>query len=53
MQRFICQVCGYVYDPNLGDPDQEIAPGTPFGDLPSSWICPDCGAPTGDFSRIE
>lgn len=42
-----------MYDPNMGDPDQDIAPGTAFGDLPPSWICPDCGAPAGDFSAID
>lgn len=43
MEKWICTVCGYVYDPSIGDPDNEIEPGTAFEDLPDTWICPDCG----------
>ena len=43
MEKWICTVCGYVYDPAIGDPDNEIAPGTAFEDLPDSWVCPECG----------
>ena len=43
MKRFVCPVCGYVYDPQLGSPVQKIAPGTEFKDLPQTWTCPHCG----------
>ena len=45
-------MCGYVYDPEHGDPDQGIAPGTSFDDLPEDWECPVCGAPVMDFEEI-
>ena len=41
--RYICETCGYVYDPEVGDPDNDIAPGTAFEDLPEDWACPLCG----------
>lgn len=50
-KKFICTVCGYVYDPEAGDPDNGIAPGTPFEDLPEDWVCPLCGVPTSDFEE--
>ena len=50
MQKFVCDVCGYVYDPAKGDPDHGLAPGTPFADIPGSWVCPLCGVPTSKFS---
>ena len=46
---YACVVCGFVYDDAAGDPAHGIAPGTRWGDLPDSWICPDCGAPKSDF----
>lgn len=49
MGKYVCSVCGYVYDPALGDPDSGIAPGTPFKDLPADWVCPVCGAEKKDF----
>jgi flavin reductase (DIM6/NTAB) family NADH-FMN oxidoreductase RutF/rubredoxin len=48
--KFVCNICGYVYDPAKGDPDNGIDPGTKFQDIPDSWVCPLCGAPTDDFS---
>ncbi len=42
MQKYVCSVCGYVYDPAVGDPDNGIAPGTSFEDLPEDWACPLC-----------
>jgi rubredoxin len=51
MARYVCQVCGYVYDPALGDPDSGIAPGTPFEKLPDDWECPVCGASKADFTK--
>jgi len=50
MKRYICNVCGYVYDPKLGDPEHGIKPGTEFKDLPDSWTCPECGVGKDEFS---
>lgn len=44
MQKWVCTICQYVYDPAQGDPDSGIAPGTPFEQIPDSWFCPICGA---------
>jgi len=44
MQRYLCIVCNYVYDPAEGDIDRGVASGTPFEDLPEDWVCPVCGA---------
>ena len=52
MSRYVCQVCGYIYDPENGDPDSGIAPGTSFEDLPESWVCPVCGASKASFERM-
>ena len=49
MEKFICNTCGYVYDPAVGDPDAGIAPGTPFESLPDDWVCPLCGVGKDDF----
>jgi rubredoxin len=51
MKRYVCQVCGYVYDPAVGDPDNGIAAGTSFQDLPDDWVCPDCGAGKDQFEE--
>ena len=51
-QKWVCEVCDYVYDPEKGDPDQGIEPGTPFEDLPDEWRCPDCGVGKEDFQPI-
>ncbi len=53
MAKYKCTVCGYVYDPELGDPDGNIKPGTPFEGLPDDWVCPVCGASKSEFERIE
>ncbi|MBM3700076.1 MAG: rubredoxin [Actinobacteria bacterium] len=53
MQKYECNVCGYIYDPGNGDPDADIAPGTYFEDLPQDWVCPECGASKDDFSPVE
>lgn len=50
MQKYVCDVCGYIYDPEEGDPDNNIESGTSFADLPEDWVCPMCGAPKEDFS---
>lgn len=49
MRRWVCGVCGFVYDPATGLPDEGIPPGTPFPDIPEDWGCPDCGASKADF----
>ncbi|HPB34457.1 MAG TPA: rubredoxin, partial [Caldisericia bacterium] len=49
MKKFECSVCGYIYDPNNGDPESGISPGTPFEDLPEDWTCPVCGADKSMF----
>ena len=50
MTRYVCDVCGWVYDPQQGDPDGGIDPGTPFENLPEDWVCPECGAGKDQFS---
>lgn len=50
MEKYVCDVCGYVYDPEVGDPDNGIEPGTSFEDLPDDWVCPVCGVGKDDFS---
>jgi flavin reductase (DIM6/NTAB) family NADH-FMN oxidoreductase RutF/rubredoxin len=49
--KYTCKVCGYVYDPAAGDPDSGIKPGTPFEELPDSWVCPICNAPKSEFEK--
>ncbi len=50
MQKYVCDACGWVYDPAEGLPDKDIAPGTAFADLPDDFICPECGAGKDEFS---
>lgn len=51
MAKYVCDLCGYEYDPANGDPDSGVAPGTPFENLPADWVCPLCGAGKEDFSK--
>jgi len=51
--KYKCTVCGWVYDPELGDPDGGIKPGTPFEEIPDDWVCPVCGAAKDEFERME
>lgn len=51
MDKYICNICGYEYDPQLGDESQEIKPNTPFEDLPVDWTCPICGVDKNNFSK--
>ncbi len=51
--KYKCSVCGYIYDPELGDPDGGIKPGTPFEAIPDDWVCPVCGAAKSKFEKIE
>jgi flavin reductase (DIM6/NTAB) family NADH-FMN oxidoreductase RutF/rubredoxin len=53
MSKYECNICGYVYDPELGDPDSKIPPGTPFDKLPDDWVCPVCGADKSEFKKIS
>jgi len=48
----MCTVCGYVYDPNEGDPQGGVDAGTAFEDLPDNWLCPVCGAPKEAFEQV-
>lgn len=52
MQKWKCMVCDYKYDPGKGDPDNGVAPGTTFEDIPDSWVCPECGASKDQFIQI-
>lgn len=50
MKKYVCNICGYVYDPEKGDPDGGIEPGTAFEDIPDDWVCPVCGVGKDQFS---
>lgn len=52
MKKYECKVCGYIYDPVDGDPDNGVAPGTAFEDLPEDWVCPLCSAEKDEFEAI-
>ena len=52
MDRYKCKICGYIYDPEVGDERSGIKAGTPFEDLPDDWRCPSCGAPKRSFVKI-
>jgi rubredoxin/flavin reductase (DIM6/NTAB) family NADH-FMN oxidoreductase RutF len=51
MEKYVCNICGYVYDPETGDPDSGISAGTPFESLPEDWVCPLCGAGKDEFEK--
>jgi len=53
MQKFECTVCSYIYDPELGDPDNGVAPGTVWEDVPEDWMCPECGVGKEDFEAVS
>ena len=53
MNKYVCSVCVYVYNPAEGDPDGDIPPGTPFEKLPDDWTCPVCGASKNQFEKQE
>lgn len=53
MKKYSCDVCDYIYDPAVGDPDNGIEPGTAFEDLPDDWVCPLCGVGTSNFTVID
>ena len=53
MSKFVCDPCGYVYDPAEGDDSSGIKPGTPFDKLPENWVCPLCGAGKDQFNEVK
>jgi rubredoxin len=53
MDKYECLACGYIYDPAKGDPDNGVAPGTRFEDLPDDWVCPECGAGKDMFEKAH
>jgi rubredoxin len=53
MDKYVCTLCGYVYDPAQGDPDNGVDPGTAWEDVPEDWECPVCGAGKDDFEKEE
>lgn len=53
MDKYVCIPCGYVYDPEVGDPDSGIQPGTAFEDIPEDWTCPICGVTKDLFQKVE
>jgi rubredoxin len=53
MKKYVCDVCGYIYDPAEGDEDNGVAAGTAFDSLPEDWVCPLCGAEKSEFSEMD
>ncbi len=53
LARWQCSVCGWIYDPKDGDPDNGVKPGTAFEDIPDSWVCPVCGATKDQFNKLN
>ena len=51
MDKYVCDMCGYIYDPAEGDPDNGVAPGTPWEKVPEDWVCPLCGVGKDQFSK--
>ncbi len=52
MDKYVCTVCGYIYNPETGDSTQNIPAGTEFRNLPDGWVCPVCGAPKDSFEKV-
>ena len=53
MKKWQCMVCGFIYDEELGLPDEGVAPGTRWDEIPEDWSCPDCGVSKEEFEMIE
>lgn len=53
MDKYKCAVCGYIYDPQNGDPDNGVEPGTSFEKVPDSWVCPECGVGKDQFEKVQ
>ena len=51
--KWECDVCGFTYDPAVGDPYNDVQPGTEFAELPDGWVCPECFVGKGDFSSVK
>ncbi|WP_022948382.1 rubredoxin [Methylohalobius crimeensis] len=52
-RKYVCVVCGYIYDEAEGDPDGGLPPGTRFEDIPDDWVCPECASSKDDFELLE
>jgi rubredoxin len=52
-KQWVCRTCGYVYDEKAGDPEERLAPGTRWADVPDDWVCPMCGTAKSDFDMVE
>ena len=53
MDKYVCELCDYTYDPATGDPDNNVSPGTSFENLPADWVCPVCGAEKFEFQKVK
>lgn len=53
MDKYVCTICGYIYKPELGDPEHDISSGTSFENLPTQWVCPVCGATKDKFEKLS
>lgn len=53
MEKYSCILCSYIYDPEEGDPDNGVPPGTSFENIPEDWVCPLCGATKDEFEKVE
>lgn len=53
MDKYVCKICGYIYNPEAGDPEHGVNPGTAFESLPPEWVCPVCGATQDKFEKID
>ena len=53
MKKFVCDICGYIYDPEAGDPDNGVEPNTAFEDIQDDWVCPICGATKDMFVKED
>ena len=53
MDKYVCEVCDWVYDPAVGDPENGIEPGVAFDDLPTDWVCPVCGVGKDQFAKVD
>jgi len=51
--KYRCTICEYIYDPEIGDPENGVEPGTAWEDLPDDWVCPDCGVEKEEFEPYE
>jgi rubredoxin len=52
MEKYRCLICDYIYDPAEGDPGNGVEPGTPFSEVPDTWVCPLCGADKSNFEKV-